>query len=57
MSSSSFVLMYASMAKSPEHAMNIASRMAATAVESRDVAKLQRWSRRYVQLKSVFGEE
>jgi hypothetical protein len=54
MSSSSFVLMYASMAKCPEHAMDIASRMAATAVESRDVAKLQRWSRRYVELKNVF---
>lgn len=56
MSSSSFVLMYASMAKAPERAMDIASRMAATAVEDRDVAKLQRWSRRYVELKTVFED-
>jgi hypothetical protein len=56
MSSSSFVLMYASMARCPEHAMNIASRMAANAGEARDVAKLQRWSRNYNQLRSCFED-
>lgn len=55
--SSAFVLLYASLARAPELAMNLASRMAATAFEARDLNGVQRWSDCYVELQSLFGEK
>jgi hypothetical protein len=55
--STSFVLMYASLARAPEYAMTLASRMAATAFEARDIGGVQRWIDCYAELRSVFGEE
>ena len=54
--SSSFVLLYASLARAPEYAMTLASRMAATAFEARDIGGVQRWTSCYVDLRSVFGD-
>ena len=56
MQSSAFVLMYASLARAPEFAMTLASRMAATAFEARDLGGVQRWTDCYVELQSVFGD-
>ena len=56
MPSSAFVLLYASMARAPEFAMNLASRMAATSFEARDIGGVQRWTESYAALRSVFGE-
>ena len=56
MPGSSFVLLYASLARAPEFAMGLASRMAATAFEASDLNGVQRWSEVYVELRSVFGE-
>jgi hypothetical protein len=55
--SSQFVLLYASLARAPEFAMGLASRMAATAFEARDIGGVQRWSECYAELRSVFGDE
>jgi hypothetical protein len=57
MQSSSFVLIYASLARAPEYAMGLASRMAATAFEARDLGGVQRWTACYTELQSVFGEQ
>jgi hypothetical protein len=54
MPSSSFVLLYASLARAPEFAMTLASRMAATAFEARDLGGVQRWTNCYAELRSVF---
>jgi len=54
--SSAFVLLYASLARAPELAMNLASRMTATASEAADVTGVQRWSDCYVQLQTLFVE-
>jgi len=54
--SSAFVLIYASLARAPELAMNLASRMAATAFEARDIHGVQRWSDCYVELQTVFPD-
>jgi hypothetical protein len=54
--SSSFVLLYASLARAPEFAMGLASRMAATAFEARDLNGVQRWTDCYAELRSVFGD-
>jgi hypothetical protein len=56
MPSSSFVLLYASLARAPETAMGLASRMAATAFEARDINGVQRWTACYAELRSVFGD-
>ena len=56
MPSSSFVLLYASLARAPEFAMTLASRMAATAFEASDLSGVQRWTGRYSELRSVFGD-
>lgn len=56
MQSSSFVLLYASLARAPEFAMGLASRMAATAFEASDLGGVQRWTECYTELRSVFGE-
>jgi hypothetical protein len=56
MPSSSFVLLYASLARAPESAMALASRMAATAFEARDLNGVQRWTSCYAELRSVFGD-
>ena len=53
---SSFVLLYASLARAPETAMGLASRMAATAFEARDLNGVQRWIECYAELRSVFGD-
>ena len=55
--SSQFVLLYASLARAPEFAMGLASRMAATAFEARDLGGVQRWTECYAELRTVFGEE
>jgi hypothetical protein len=55
--SSSFVLLYASLARAPEYAMGLASKMAATAFEARDLGGVQRWTECYTELQSVFGEQ
>jgi hypothetical protein len=57
MPSSTFVLMYASLARAPEFAMTLASRMAATAFEHRDIDGVQRWTQRYHQLNGLYGAE
>ena len=57
MPGSSFVLLYASLARAPEFAMGLASRMAATAFEARDIGGVQRWTECYAELQSVFGEQ
>lgn len=54
--SSSFVLLYASLARAPEYAMGLASKMAATAFEASDIGGVQRWSECYAELQSLFGE-
>jgi len=54
--SSSFVLLYASLARAPEYAMTLASRMAATAFEARDIGGVQRWTDCYAELRTVFGD-
>jgi hypothetical protein len=56
MPNSQFVLMYASLARAPEFAMGLASRMAASAFEARDLGGVQRWTECYAELKTVFGE-
>jgi hypothetical protein len=56
MPSSAFVLLYASLARAPELAMNLASRMAATSFEARDLGGVQRWTQSYAALRSVFGD-
>jgi hypothetical protein len=56
MANSTFVLLYASLARAPETAMGLASRMAATSFEARDLNGVQRWSACYVELRSVFGD-
>jgi hypothetical protein len=56
MPGSSFVLMYASLARAPQFAMTLASRMAATAFEASDLDGVQRWSNCYAELRSVFGD-
>jgi hypothetical protein len=56
MPGSSFVLLYASLARAPEFAMTLASRMAATAFEARDIGGVQRWSDCYAELRTVFGD-
>ena len=56
MPNSSFVLLYASLARAPESAMKLASRMAATSFEARDLGGVQRWTRCYAELRSVFGD-
>jgi hypothetical protein len=56
MPSSSFVLLYASLARAPEYAMTLASRMAATSFEARDLGGVQRWTNCYAELRSVFGD-
>ena len=57
MSSSAFVLMYASLARAPEHAMSLASRMAATAFAHSDFAGVQRWMERYYELHLICGDD
>jgi hypothetical protein len=54
--SSTFVLLYASLARAPEFAMTLASRMAATAFEARDLGGVQRWTSCYAELRCVFGD-
>ena len=56
LTSTSFVLLYASLARAPEYAMHLASRMAATAFEARDIGGVQRWTECYSELQSVFGD-
>ena len=56
MPNSSFVLLYASLARAPESAMKLASRMAATSFEARDLGGVQRWTQCYAELRSVFGD-
>jgi hypothetical protein len=56
MQNSSFILMYASLARAPEFAMGLASRMAASAFEARDIGGVQRWTECYAELRSVFGD-
>jgi len=56
MPGSSFVLLYASLARAPEFAMGLASRMAATAFEASDLGGVQRWTECYTELRSVFGD-
>jgi hypothetical protein len=53
---SSFVLLYASLARAPEFAMTLASKMAATSFEARDLGGVQRWTQCYAELRSVFGD-
>jgi hypothetical protein len=55
-SSSTFVLLYASLARAPEYAMTLASRMAATAFEARDLDGVQRWTNCYAELRPIFGD-
>jgi hypothetical protein len=54
---SSYVLLYASLARAPEFAMGLASRMAATAFEHRDIDGVRRWSTCYVQLNSLYEHD
>jgi hypothetical protein len=56
MQSSSFVLLYASLARAPQFAMTLASRMAATAFEARDLDGVQRWTDCYAELRPIFGD-
>jgi hypothetical protein len=56
MPSSSFVLLYASLARAPQYAMTLASRMAATAFEARDLDGVQRWTSCYAELRPIFGD-
>jgi hypothetical protein len=56
MQSSSFVLLYASLARAPQYAMTLASRMAATAFEARDLDGVQRWTSCYAELRPIFGD-
>jgi hypothetical protein len=55
-SSSTFVLLYASLAQAPQYAMSLASRMAATAFESHDLDGVQRWTSCYAELRPIFGD-
>jgi hypothetical protein len=57
MQNSSFVLLYASLARAPEFAMTLAGRMAATAHERSDGDGAQRWSRRYLALHTLYGDQ
>ena len=56
MSSSAFVLMYASLARAPEFAKSLASKMAATAFEHRDLEGVQRWMERYQELELLYAD-
>jgi hypothetical protein len=56
MQSSSFVLLYASLARAPQYAMTLASMMAATAFEARDIDGVQRWTNCYAELRPIFGD-
>jgi hypothetical protein len=56
MLSSDFVLLYASLARAPQFAMSLASRMAASSFEARDRGRVQRWEENYAELRSVFGD-
>ena len=56
MPGSSFVLLYASLARAPQYAMTLASRMAATAFEARDLDGVQRWTDCYAELRPIFGD-
>ena len=56
MPSSSFILLYASLAQAPQFAMTLASRMAATAFEARDLDGVQRWTNCYAELRPIFGD-
>jgi hypothetical protein len=56
MQSSSFILVYASLARAPQLAMTLASRMAATAGERSDGEGAQRWTRCYDALQPLYAE-
>jgi hypothetical protein len=56
MPSSAFVLLYASLARAPEYAMSLASRMAASSFEARDHGGVQRWEQNYAELRSIFRD-
>lgn len=57
MPNSQFVLMYASLARAPEFAMTLASRMAANAFAQSDLDGVQRWTRCYHELSSLYDDE
>jgi hypothetical protein len=57
MQASSFVLLYASLARAPEFAMTLAGRMAATAHDQRDGDSAQRWARCYLTLHDLYGDD
>jgi hypothetical protein len=57
MQNSSFVLLYASLARAPEFAMTLAGRMAATAHERKDGHSAQRWARCYNALQTLYESE
>jgi len=54
---SAFVLLYASLARAPEFAMTLASKMAATAFEHSDLDGVQRWSSCYHELSTLYADD
>jgi hypothetical protein len=57
MPSTSYVLLYASLARAPEFAMGLASRMAATAFSHSDLDGVQRWSKCYAELNTIYDRD
>lgn len=55
--SSAFVLIYASLARAPEFAMGLASKMAAQSFEHSDLEGVQRWSRCYHELSNLYDAD
>ena len=54
--STAFVLVYASLARAPEFAMTLASKMAAASFEHCDIDGVQRWSRCYHELSTLYDD-
>ena len=57
MPNSAFVLLYASLARAPEFAMTLASRMAADAFSHSDLDGVQRWIRCYHELSTLYDHD
>jgi hypothetical protein len=57
MPNDAFIRMYASMARAPEYAMTLASKMALSSLEHRDFDTVMRWARNHDELYELFGSD
>jgi hypothetical protein len=52
-----FIRIYASLARAPEYAMTLASKMALSSVQNRDFDTVMRWANNYDELYELFGSD